>query len=304
MDQVCHAVKQKRRLWTVQDQTTTEVAAACGVSCAEIGRVLGRSHTLIKSHLDPSLAKKRRENSRIWRNANLEKARDATRQWYASNKDKASEYARDYRQSDPERHKARIASWRAANFERVREYRRRRYESNPERARQLARLWYATNPERARERHRSWCQANHERLQELHRLWRKRNPDKVRERSRRRHALKRAAHRKALQPVTQEQLDNRFALWSDCCAFCGVNATDSRNIGRARLTVEHVLALTKGGLDEASNIIPACTACNSSKHNSPVETWYRRQPFFSDLRWRKIQRHCPAAVVGQLPLAL
>jgi hypothetical protein len=65
-----------------------------------------------------------------------------------------------------------------------------------------------------------------------------------------------------------------------------------------------VLALTKGGLDEAVNIIPACTACNSSKNNSPVEAWYNRQPFFAATRWRKIQRHCPAAVVGQLPLAL
>jgi 5-methylcytosine-specific restriction endonuclease McrA len=83
-----------------------------------------------------------------------------------------------------------------------------------------------------------------------------------------------------------------------------VDATHQRNHGRQRLTVEHVLALTKGGLDEAANIIPACTACNSSKNNSPIEDWYRQQPWFMDARWRKIQRHCSAAVVGQLPLAL
>jgi hypothetical protein len=68
--------------------------------------------------------------------------------------------------------------------------------------------------------------------------------------------------------------------------------------------VEHVLALTKGGLDEASNIIPSCNTCNCSKNNSPVGAWYNRQPFFAEARWRKIQRHCSAAVVGQLPLAM
>jgi 5-methylcytosine-specific restriction endonuclease McrA len=116
--------------------------------------------------------------------------------------------------------------------------------------------------------------------------------------------LHRAARRQALHPVTRAQIDARFAIWGNRCAFCGADATHQRNHGRQRLTVEHVLALTKGGLDEASNIIPACTACNSSKNNSPIEDWYRQQEWFTETRWAKIRKHCPAAVVGQLPLAL
>jgi hypothetical protein len=126
----------------------------------------------------------------------------------------------------------------------------------------------------------------------------------MRERSRKRKVRIRSARRQALQPVTRQQIDARFALWNYRCAFCGVDASHQRNKGHDRLTIEHVLALTKGGLDEASNILPACLTCNLGKHNAPVEAWYRRQPFFTEPRWRKIQRHCPAAVVGQLPLAL
>jgi hypothetical protein len=40
------------------------------------------------------------------------------------------------------------------------------------------------------------------------------------------------------------------------------------------------------------------------KNSSDVETWYRKQVFFSELRWRKIREHCPFAVTGQISLAL
>jgi 5-methylcytosine-specific restriction endonuclease McrA len=180
-----------------------------------------------------------------------------------------------------------------------------------QRDRTWSRQHYKANPEKKKKCNRKWLNANFGYYRahsvaysEHHRRWRKANPEKIREAARRHNARKRAARRAALHPVTRAQIDARFALWRNRCAFCGVDANHQRNHGRERLTVEHVLALTKGGLDEAANIIPACTACNSSKNNSPVETWYRCQPFFTEARWRKVQRHCPAAASGQLPLAM
>jgi hypothetical protein len=190
------------------------------------------------------------------------------------------------------------------NLHGERERRRRYYQSNIEIERDRARLRYRANPERGRERTRLWQKANPEKALETQRRVYQNNPAAARERCRRRREWRRAARRHALQPLTQQQISARFALWGDRCAFCGVDSKDPRNHGHDRLTIEHVLALTKGGLDESSNTIPSCYSCNCSKGNSPVETWYRSQPFFSDLRWRKIQRHCPAAVIGQLPLAL
>jgi hypothetical protein len=190
------------------------------------------------------------------------------------------------------------------NLHEERQRRRRYYQSNIKIERERSRLRYRANPEIEIERTRRWQKANPEKALELRRRVYQNNLGAAREKCRRRREWRRSSRRAALHPVTCAQIDARFALWGNRCAFCGVDATHQRNHGRQRLTVEHVLALTKGGLDEASNIIPACTACNSSKNNSPIEDWYRQQPWFMDARWRKIQRHCSAAVVGQLPLAL
>jgi hypothetical protein len=194
--------------------------------------------------------------------------------------------------------------WHQTNTEKVREYRRNWHKLNAEKACERSRQWRKDNPERLREQVRKWRKANPVNVRMNTRRYRQSNPGKNQENLRRRATWRRAARRAALHPVTRAQIDARFAIWDNRCAFCGVDASHERNHGRERLTVEHVLALTKGGLDEASNIIPACSACNSSKNNSPVEDWYRQQPWFTEARWRKIQRHCPAAVVGQLPLAL
>lgn len=37
-----------------------------------------------------------------------------------------------------------------------------------------------------------------------------------------------------------------------------------------RLTMDHVIPISKGGLHTASNVVPACRACNSRKHNHLV----------------------------------
>ena len=240
----------------------------------EIGRFLDRPHNAISRHLSLIAAERQRKFYHSYYQANLESQRERNRCNYKANAEKRRNYA---------------CAYRKLNADKVRKSKRLWIKANPEWARQKARRYYESNTDRILERSRAWAAAN---------------PDKVFHKTRRRNAWKRAARRHALQPVTRQQIDARFALWNNRCAFCGVDASHQRNHGRERLTVEHVLALTKGGLDEASNIIPACTSCNTSKHNSPVETWYRRQPWFTEARWRKIQRHCPAAVVGQLPLAL
>jgi hypothetical protein len=161
------------------------------------------------------------------------------------------------------------------------------------------RKWRESNPDH----YSYWLETNYDKKRESECRWVKMNPIKAKEKSRRNGSLRRASHRRALQPVTSPEIDARFTLWRNRCAFCGVDANHPRNAGRERLTIEHVLALTKNGLDEADNIMPSCSICNCSKSNTPIEKWYRRQPFFTKARWRKICRHCPAAVVGQLPLA-
>lgn len=52
------------------------------------------------------------------------------------------------------------------------------------------------------------------------------------------------------------------------CAYCH---------RRARLQVEHVVPLSRGGLHRIGNIVPACAACNYEKHSSTVTEWRMRR---------------------------
>ena len=84
----------------------------------------------------------------------------------------------------------------------------------------------------------------------------------------------------AAERVTFESLRDRFEVFGNCCAYCGQAGL---------MEIEHVVCINKGGPHKIENIVPACTACNSSKRGHDMETWYRSQPFFSALRLRRIQ---------------
>jgi hypothetical protein len=95
--------------------------------------------------------------------------------------------------------------------------------------------------------------------------------------------------------ISKVDMDARYAEFDNRCAFC-----DSPD----RMTIEHVVSRSKGGPHAIGNIIPTCHRCNMSKRDSEVEAWYRSQPFFSELRWRKICRVLgwQRSSVGQLAL--
>jgi hypothetical protein len=242
------------------------VAAACGISFVDIGKVLSRHVTTVRLKLLPTTAGKAAlEYGKEWRQANRDHLLATGRKYAAANKEKKTQYDRE------------------------------RYLLNRQNVIQQAREYRVANPEKVSECKKLWYKRNWRRVADASRQWRNANRERLRENIRRRKARKRASRKNALRPLDTIGKNARFTIWQNRCAYCGA-------IGK--MTVDHVLALTAGGLDELCNVAPACGRCNSSKCNAPVESWYRRQPFFTEARWRKIQRHCPAAVAGQLPLAL
>jgi 5-methylcytosine-specific restriction protein A len=62
------------------------------------------------------------------------------------------------------------------------------------------------------------------------------------------------------------------------CHYC------RRTVGRARLTMDHIVPLGRGGRSTHGNVVPACKDCNTRKHTLlPVE-WdaYLRRLAVSD----------------------
>ncbi len=65
--------------------------------------------------------------------------------------------------------------------------------------------------------------------------------------------------------------------WGHACAYCGITTLSHRTIVGQGLTADHVVAVTKGGVNSLANVVPACRWCNTSKSNSDVVWWAARK---------------------------
>jgi 5-methylcytosine-specific restriction endonuclease McrA len=95
------------------------------------------------------------------------------------------------------------------------------------------------------------------------RAYQKRHPDEHRMRKR---AADRRRHGRAVvgPGVTTAQLRRMIAVYDGKCVYCGADAD----------TIDHVLPLSRGGLHEIDNLVPACSSCNFEKHDKTPMEWF------------------------------
>lgn len=60
------------------------------------------------------------------------------------------------------------------------------------------------------------------------------------------------------------------------CAYCGC-------VPRS-LTLDHVVARSKGGFDVRSNLVAVCQSCNKSKGSRPLWEWWQASPWWDEER--------------------
>lgn len=75
------------------------------------------------------------------------------------------------------------------------------------------------------------------------------------------------------------------AAWGNRCAYCGSDQA---------LTLDHVHAKTRGGRDEARNLVPACQACNRAKGSNHWLSWWVTQPTFDLGNFSRVLTHITA----------
>jgi 5-methylcytosine-specific restriction endonuclease McrA len=89
----------------------------------------------------------------------------------------------------------------------------------------------------------------------------------------------------------RRQVTNTFLFARDhyCCQYCGRGVSDLKT--RESLTRDHLVPLSRGGTNEWTNVVTACSACNTRKANRlPSEIGMHPlthpvEPHFVHLSW-------------------
>lgn len=84
-------------------------------------------------------------------------------------------------------------------------------------------------------------------------------------------------------------IDGIDALSADPCAYCG---------DPSPTTHDHVLAISRGGKHELSNIVRCCWPCNRHKNSRPVG-WFLTSPFLAARRGKYDDDPASTATVGR-----
>ncbi len=162
------------------------------------------------------------------------------------------QYHKGYNEKNPEK----VQSWAKAKYDR-----------NPKKQRESTNKWRAKNMENEREYHRAWREANREKISE----YGKRHNQTVKGKttsaanSRRRRARKLC---NGFEPYTEIQV---LELYGTDCHICGepIDLNATRKIGELGwekgLHLDHVIPISKGGVDTIKNVKPSHGKCNIKK---------------------------------------
>jgi 5-methylcytosine-specific restriction endonuclease McrA len=167
-----------------------------------------------------------------------------------------------WRKANPERMKELVAAWNARNPERVKQLQHEGYERNKETVLQRSIERRKNNPKRLE--YEANYKAAHKAEQALvSAKWSKEHPAEKRASVNKR----RASKLEVGGSYTASEWRALKDLYGFRCLCCG------KAEPRIKLTVDHVVPLSKGGVNDISNIQPLCLSCNCTK--SARSTDYR-----------------------------
>lgn len=185
---------------------------------------------------------------------------------------------RQHYTNNREQYLTRVSERYRKKRESILKYAREYREKNLESIRQRNRNYRLANLGKIRQQNREYQKVNREKRNDYQRCYRQTEKGyQVKNAASRKHkAAKRNNHNASYTSAQILELHSQFG----CCAYCGVESN--------RLTTDHFISLASGGPDCMGNLLPACYSCNSSKQDSDPLEWYKRQPFYSNVRWEKI----------------
>lgn len=143
-------------------------------------------------------------------------------------------------------------AWQAKNREWKVAYDKRRHEENRPVMLEKARANYRKN----RPKWQAYYQERKELFRKRTAEWRTANPEMVRAAENRRRARLLNGNSSGVSPSEWAAILEQFG---NLCAYC------RKPNGTKKLERDHVIPVSKGGLDEPDNVVPACRGCNGRK---------------------------------------
>lgn len=159
-------------------------------------------------------------------------ASERSKEWRLKNKDKHRQYSKEWQKLNPEKRKKQCRKYTQKHREKLCEKRRERYQRNKDKERENSKKWQLANLQKFRHA-QNLCK------------------------TRRRHQMK-----KSDDKITFDQWENIKTLAGNRCHYCKKEFK--------KLTMDHVIPLSRGGEHNPSNIVPACQSCNASKSNKII----------------------------------
>lgn len=104
--------------------------------------------------------------------------------------------------------------------------------------------------------------ANMDRHKGYNAISKKRNKESIAANTRRRNARRRA---NGIYLISKKELQR---LSVGPCFYCG---------STERITIDHVIAVARGGVDGIGNLVSACKSCNSQKRDLTIMEWKKKK---------------------------
>ena len=182
------------------------------------------------------------------------------KQYYEEHKEEIAEYGKQYREENKDEIAKRNKKYREENKEKIKQYKE---EHRDEIAKQR----------------KQYREENKEKIAEYMKQYREENPHI----SFNNHIKRRQLEESQGNGISKEQWLEMMNYFNWCCAYSGekLNSKEVR-------TIDHIVALDNGGLNEVWNCVPMYRSYNCSKGIKDMELWYREQDFFSEDRLNKI----------------
>lgn len=115
------------------------------------------------------------------------------------------------------------------------------------------------NSDKIRRKSKEYRKNNKNKVDANRKSWKLRNPDKVKLIDQKKRCKRESV---MTEKISVEEWQNKKAEFDHCCAYCGIKETYLN-----KLTIDHFIAISKGGPHTLFNLVPACRSCNAKKHN-------------------------------------